>query len=351
MSIVKKLVEGHLGSTGAGGSPVQPDWNQNDPNAADYVKGRTHYDGVREIHVIPETEFVFENEIGDAQNYAFIIGNFLAERPLVTGDVYTVMWDGVRYDATAIKGMSSGEICYYLGNPSYGYMGDDDARYPFLIQFDSYRGDFINVSIYVAHNAGGGTHICGVSKQETETVPLDEKYIPDTIARKSDLEGLGGSAGSGGAVSWNDLTDKPFGEFFVTDCAFENVTLGEGESMGQGWYKYTVDSGTGWSGFDYSDYRLTVNGEASYAFPDFKDNRLSVNGFDITADGTGKYLLRVSRNVDSAVISLHYGMLTKITGLYIEGAEAVADAAGDTPTAAEFNALLNTLRYAGLLRT
>lgn len=32
-----------FGGTGAGGTPVQPDWNQNDPTAADYVKGRTHW--------------------------------------------------------------------------------------------------------------------------------------------------------------------------------------------------------------------------------------------------------------------------------------------------------------------
>lgn len=37
-----------------------------------------------------------------------------------------------------------------------------------------------------------------------ETTPLDEKYIPDTIARKSDLENISTE------VSWNDLTDKPF---------------------------------------------------------------------------------------------------------------------------------------------
>ena len=35
---------------------------------------------------------------------------------------------------------------------------------------------------------------------------LDEKFIPDTIARKEDLKNLGG------VTSWNDLTDRPFGE-------------------------------------------------------------------------------------------------------------------------------------------
>lgn len=44
--------------------------------------------------------------------------------------------------------------------------------------------------------------------QGAETVvPLDEKYIPDSIARVKDIpEGFSGS--------WNDLTDKPFGEIY-----------------------------------------------------------------------------------------------------------------------------------------
>ena len=35
----------------------------------------------------------------------------------------------------------------------------------------------------------------------------------------------------------------------------------------------------------------------------------------------------------------------------ISAAANVPNAAGDTPTAAEFNALLNSLRYAGILKT
>ena len=35
----------------------------------------------------------------------------------------------------------------------------------------------------------------------------------------------------------------------------------------------------------------------------------------------------------------------------MNAAANVPNAAGDTPTAAEFNALLNSLRYVGILRT
>ena len=41
----------------------------------------------------------------------------------------------------------------------------------------------------------------------------------------------------------------------------------------------------------------------------------------------------------------------KLNGATIAQANAVADAAGDAPTAAEFKALLDSLRAAGILKT
>lgn len=49
--------------------------------------------------------------------------------------------------------------------------------------------------------------VVSFSTQTKVTVPLNEKYIPDTIARKTDIPDI-----PGGTISWNNLTDKPFGE-------------------------------------------------------------------------------------------------------------------------------------------
>lgn len=52
-------------------------------------------------------------------------------------------------------------------------------------------------------------------------VTLDDKYIPDTIARKSDIP-----ENAGGVSSWNDLTDKPF------EDALETITW-DGDTTGK----------------------------------------------------------------------------------------------------------------------
>ena len=58
--------------------------------------------------------------------------------------------------------------------------------------------------------------MCDVSVSfaaKTEIFPLDEKFIPDTIARKTDIP-------EPGVTSWNDLTDKPFGEKIIPPQSF-----------------------------------------------------------------------------------------------------------------------------------
>lgn len=49
---------------------------------------------------------------------------------------------------------------------------------------------------------------CSLDYEVTDLRYLDEKFIPNTIARKSDIS----EVGSGGVTSWNDLEDKPFYE-------------------------------------------------------------------------------------------------------------------------------------------
>ena len=61
---------------------------------------------------------------------------------------------------------------------------------------------------------------------------LDEKYIPDTIARKSDLENL-----SGLTVSWNDLANKPFGSI-ISEAGLVTLSY-DGDVTGKEHVQYT----------------------------------------------------------------------------------------------------------------
>lgn len=67
--------------------PVQPDWSQNDETAQDYVKNRTHYEGMEEVSI---------EHNGEDGN------SFLDGFPIFAiGDIVTVKIDNVEYSLTA----------------------------------------------------------------------------------------------------------------------------------------------------------------------------------------------------------------------------------------------------------
>ena len=67
--------------------PVQPDWSQNDETAQDYIKNRTHYEGMEEVSI---------EHNGEDGNL------FLDGCPIFAiGDIVTVKIDNVEYSLTA----------------------------------------------------------------------------------------------------------------------------------------------------------------------------------------------------------------------------------------------------------
>jgi hypothetical protein len=94
------------------GSSVQPDWNQNDPNAADYVKNRTHY-----------------KTNGELFNGTVVVEEGWNDSPLgvaiLEGERYVVLFDGVEYDLV-------GKTGEYIGNDGLWYEeGATDGQPPF----------------------------------------------------------------------------------------------------------------------------------------------------------------------------------------------------------------------------
>ena len=85
-----------------GGSSAQPDWNQNDPNAPDYVKNRTHYEEFKTIIEEREVRTWFEG------------GDFDTSRMPQVGEKLTVTLNGNTYKCTVwetegIVGLGNGE--------------------------------------------------------------------------------------------------------------------------------------------------------------------------------------------------------------------------------------------------
>ncbi|MEE1297279.1 MAG: hypothetical protein UHE62_00935, partial [Muribaculaceae bacterium] len=83
-----------------GGVSVQPDWDQTDDTAKDYIKNRTHYDEGKEVKIelMPSTDLTFELYEGMMDFYSDEV-DFVIEE----GEKYLVTIDGNEYIDTAVK--------------------------------------------------------------------------------------------------------------------------------------------------------------------------------------------------------------------------------------------------------
>ena len=79
-----------------GGGSVQPDWNQNDSTASDYIKNRPFYSSP-EMTTLTDSTGHFE---GDGQ-FPYLEMNLSS--PVDIDDPITVTFDGVIYDDLEIK--------------------------------------------------------------------------------------------------------------------------------------------------------------------------------------------------------------------------------------------------------
>lgn len=154
---------------------AQADWSQNDENASDYIKNRTHYE---------KLTFVSEAVLG---------GPGSAMTPAENGysgdKRYTVIFNGRKYTGLAftLNAYALGMRFSYLGfHPKY-LSQSDVTSIPFCI-FDT------NPDAYPDITTPGKilNYQCSTVPEsllvyEDESVPLDEKYIPDSIARKTDI--------------------------------------------------------------------------------------------------------------------------------------------------------------------
>lgn len=142
------------------GKIKKPDWNQNDPTAADYVKNRPFYADDPERPVFDAEVFV-ESDGGYAVTEQTLI--------IKTGNVYAVIFDGVRYDCVAFD--MWGAPCIGNGAIAGGEIGNGE---PFVCV-----GNF-----NLIYTSTSGEHT--VSIKEGEVHKIDEKYLPDTVLRTTE---------------------------------------------------------------------------------------------------------------------------------------------------------------------
>ena len=158
--------------SGAGGSGVQPDWNQNDDTKPDYVKNRPFYTVDPVETVLVEESTVSFADTGDG----FYAAQFPSTFSATVGETYKVYWDGAAYECACVN---IDNIA--IGNLSIVGAGSDTGE-PFLVVVDKIDGN----SIATADTSA--SHTISISGVVQEVVKIDEKYLPDTIANKSDVD-------------------------------------------------------------------------------------------------------------------------------------------------------------------
>lgn len=167
LALAKSYADQHSG----GGGQVQPDWNQNDETAKDYVKNRPFYTETREAILVEESTVPFADAGGV---YA---GQLKSTFEATVGETYKVSWDGAAYECTCVLV----EDMRIIGNLSI--IGDySDTGEPFLMT------KMNDKEIQIGTADTSASHTFSISRLVTEVVKIDEKYLPDTVATKSEVE-------------------------------------------------------------------------------------------------------------------------------------------------------------------
>ena len=158
------------GNTGSH-SGVQSDWNQNDETSADYIKNRPFYtDAV-------ETVLVEESTVSFADAGGVYMTEFQSTFSATVGETYKVSWDGAVYECTCVD-FSGSTI---IGNLSIGGLGSDTGE-PFIMNVTNGEGT------QIATTDTSSSHTISIIGFVQEVVKIDEKYLPNTVATKSDVE-------------------------------------------------------------------------------------------------------------------------------------------------------------------
>ena len=164
LALAKSYTNQHSG----GGGQVQPDWNQNDSTAADYVKNRPFYTGDP-----VETVLVEDINVSFSNPHANIYyGSIPTTIELIAGDTYKVSWDGATYEC--VCGLIMGNNA--IGNSSIMGAGADTGE-PFLILP---LADNQGTEVYTLDTSA--SHTISISSfVAAEVVQIPDKYISDTF--------------------------------------------------------------------------------------------------------------------------------------------------------------------------
>ena len=138
------------------------------------------------------------------------------------GETYKVYWDGAVYESTCVvfSGMNM------IGNFSILGAGSDTGE-PFIMAVENGQG----IEIYTADTSA--SHTLSISGFVQEVVKIDEKYLPDTIATKSEVEVAQNTANSNKEVLYSAFSS-------AVTFTFDKQTSGRDTFVFNGFNYYKI---------------------------------------------------------------------------------------------------------------
>jgi len=183
---------------------IQPDWNQNDETASDYIKNRTHYEEADVKTVVLEETIVYWDDL----NWGYHIEKAFT---LEADKLYEVTLNGEIYECTS---RADGALGVILGNGSM----------PFRIMWKAYDPHVTEVT-HLPENSGDYTFKISRIDKKGGLKLIDEKFIPDTIARVDSIPQSDWNQNDETSVDY--IKNKPFWSKMVQNtivlCDVQNV--------------------------------------------------------------------------------------------------------------------------------
>lgn len=174
--IWQKITISNSGGSGSGGSSVQPDWNQNDSTAADYIKNRPFYDnGTKMTYIFPKSELTF-TENPSVGGPAYVVPDTDGSMTTLWRQDWTeinVEWGDNTFTCQAQEVM--GVKC--IGNIE-AFLGSGNSGHPFVIAVDD-CGVFSSDMTILIVAALDGSSSCEVAIgfEEPDIVKIPGKYL------------------------------------------------------------------------------------------------------------------------------------------------------------------------------
>jgi hypothetical protein len=172
--------------------PGQSDWVTSDSTDPTYIKNRPFYDDTKTEYVVEMPE----------PGYAYIHNGVMGYKPLVAGETYDVefgeryrdgdiTWQSLQLTAkeyTATKdyvsvGIRTGDTLVYIGNLKAIDSGLANTGEDFCI----YTGKGGDTALRTVAASNSYTYWISVGQTVTDIKTLDEKFIPESIARAANI--------------------------------------------------------------------------------------------------------------------------------------------------------------------